>query len=381
MPDPVTVAHLLPSLAPTGPVRVALDLVKWLDRSRYVPVLVPLKASSAACMESCSRACDAEVRTLGTRWWLGGRKAVGRLLRDVDASIVHAHCYAPMLVAAALPRTVPRIVTVHNWPWLDYRETYGAAKGALMWGFERRLLRSFDAVVPCSRNLARELRQRGCAVSSPIQNGVDPVHFSVAGQEQRAAARRALGLPQNAVVFVYTGQLSALKRVLPLVAGYISAGLDNARLVVVGDGPLASSCAALAAGRGDIVVTGFRSDVALILAAADVYVSAAVTEGLPLSVIEAYRAGLRLLLSDIPAHREVLEGKDDAGRLFQSTEDLGRVMRLECERLSSVPGANAGREHFSALDMARQYQVLYDQLGPAGQRLPGGDIFFQREVA
>ena len=369
MAEPITVAQLIPSLSPTGPIRVVLDLVKYLDRSRYVPVLVPFEVSSSEAPAAVSREFGVEVRPLNTPWWFGGRTEVSNILTSTDAGLVHVHCYAPMVLAASLRRSIPKMLTLHNWPWLNYRELHGGFRTALMWGIERSLLRRYDAVAPCSKSLALDLQNRGCGPVVPIQNGVDPEQFSATTTEQRAAARRALGIPPAATVFVCVGQLIALKGVLSVLAGYVAAGLDHARLIVVGEGPLAPQCKAVAAGRSDIVIAGFRSDISLMLSAADIYVSASATEGMPLAVLEAYRAGLWLLLSDIPAHREVLEGEAGTGVLYQRTEDLGAVMRREVNRLSGCRHTKAGREQFSSLEMARQYQRVYDRL-ITGSRCP-----------
>jgi glycosyltransferase involved in cell wall biosynthesis len=380
MAEPRTVAHLVPSLDPTGPIRVVLDLARHLDRSRYVPVLLPLEVSSRGELVSVSRRLGVEIQPLHSPWWLGGMTELRSALTRTGAGLLHVHCYAPMVLAAGLHLSIPKLISVHNWPWLDYRELHGRLQGRLMWEIERGLLRRFHAVAPCSKTLALELQNRRRGSVTPIQNGVDPERFSPATVGQRAAARRALGIPQDAVVFVYVGKLIPRKRILSVLEGYVGARLENARLLVVGDGPLAPQCNAIAAGRSDIVLTGFLHDTSAMLSAADIYISAAGTEGLPLAVLEAYRAGLRLLLSDIPAHREVLEGEAGAGVLYQSSEDLAMVMRREAGRLPvRRPTANE-RRRFSSLEMARQYQALYDRLTASPGRSSAGEDSVNEDI-
>lgn len=56
----------------------------------------------------------------------------------------------------------------------------------------------------------------------------------------------------------------------------------------------------------------------------DVYVSASLSEGFSLSVLESLSAGTLLILSDIPSHREVFQLCEDfyIGELFQNSNTL-----------------------------------------------------------
>lgn len=81
------------------------------------------------------------------------------------------------------------------------------------------------------------------------------------------------------------------------------------RLVIVGDGPEREKLERLAqtSGVGDRVIFTGRIDNKLLpawLAQADVWVSAARSDGLPLSMLEAMAAGLRVVLAEVPMTRD-----------------------------------------------------------------------------
>ena len=61
-----------------------------------------------------------------------------------------------------------------------------------------------------------------------------------------------------------------------------------------------------------VTMTGLipRDEVFLRCASADVLVSTSHGEGLPVAVIEAMAAGCPVILSDIPPHRELMDGED-----------------------------------------------------------------------
>ena len=62
---------------------------------------------------------------------------------------------------------------------------------------------------------------------------------------------------------------------------------------------------------------GYRKDVPDLMAAADVYVLASNWEGLPRSIIEAMRAGLATVSSDVGGCREMVR-EDETGYLCRA---------------------------------------------------------------
>ena len=75
----------------------------------------------------------------------------------------------------------------------------------------------------------------------------------------------------------------------------------NAKLILVGDGPLKNEIyqQVKAAGiRKNVIFTGIRSDVNRILQALDVFTMPSLYEGLPVSIVEAQTAGVPCVLSD-----------------------------------------------------------------------------------
>ncbi len=73
--------------------------------------------------------------------------------------------------------------------------------------FLRMSFRSFDAIVPFSEAYGRRLRELGFDPSRirPIRWGVDTDRFVPPGREARAAARRALGVDDDAFLVLWTG--------------------------------------------------------------------------------------------------------------------------------------------------------------------------------
>lgn len=123
--------------------------------------------------------------------------------------------------------------------------------------------------------------------------GVDPVAYR-ADLTAGARVRRSLGFGDETFVIAMIAEMNENKR-HRLVLDAVAAMQHSATLVLVGSGPLESDLRvrATALGIADRVrFLGTRSDVAAVLAAADVLTLASVREGLPRSVLEAMAAGV-----------------------------------------------------------------------------------------
>jgi glycosyltransferase involved in cell wall biosynthesis len=97
---------------------------------------------------------------------------------------------------------------------------------------------------------------------------------------------------------------------------------------------------------------------------ADCFVSASRAEGLPNAVLEALACSLPVLLSDIPAHREILALSSAAGELFSidRPESLNEaIQNFEITNNRRTAARALAMEHFSAEAMSRSYQELYRQ--------------------
>lgn len=190
--------------------------------------------------------------------------------------------------------------------------------GLVAWA-RRRAYRSYDAfAVPNRRSAEWACAQAG--ESKPIvglPNAIDADFYRPASDEQRAAARRSLGLPAAGRVLVQVGALTERKGVRPLAQAFrdLPASVrGDATLLFVGAGPQETELQALAmASVGAIRLLGQReaAGVREVLHAADVFVLNTFLDPNPLSPIEAAACGLPLLLSAKAGN--VAELIDEAG--------------------------------------------------------------------
>jgi glycosyltransferase involved in cell wall biosynthesis len=217
----------------------------------------------------------------------------------------HVHHYSGLIVRLAAWYRVPvRIVHSHN-------DTRPAEMDA---GWQRRaylrlmkgwIRRHATDRVAVSREAGEDLFGPGWeeeARCGLLYCGLDFAPFAVA--EDRAAVRRLVGLPPDALVIGHVGRFFWRKnhRFLLEIAAAAMAREPRAWLLSLGDGPLQAEIAAYAGElgiAGRCVFAGMRSDVPRLLRGAmDVFVLPSHHEGLSLAQLEAQAAGLPCVLSD-----------------------------------------------------------------------------------
>jgi glycosyltransferase involved in cell wall biosynthesis len=229
------------------------------------------------------------------------------------------------------------------------------------------VLKRVEAPVACSETVRRKMVDGHDFSPAVVQNGIDAnTYVPPESAEERRARRRALGLPSDGPIFVSVGLLIPRKDPQRVIREFHrSRAADEGVLVMLGDGPLLEECEHEAElGAGDVRFPGFVDNVEAYLQAANYFISASRSEGLPNTVMEALGAGVPVLLSDIPSHREILDEGAEAGRLFElgnASELAESIDELLYENESELRiAARAVVEgHFNARRVSQEYQQIY----------------------
>ena len=197
-------------------------------------------------------------------------------------------------VVAARLLGVPAVVKLHGSD-INVNAKLPGPRRQLAWALPRAA-----RVVAVSQPLADEVAALGVdrARIALVRNGVDAELFH---PRDRAAARAALGLPQDAHIALYVGNLKATKGVLDLVTAFALVEDRAARLVMVGGGDERAAIDAAAARDPRILVMGPRPlpEVPQFLAACDVLALASWAEGTPNVVLEALASVRRVVATAV----------------------------------------------------------------------------------
>jgi alpha-1,6-mannosyltransferase len=268
---------------PTGVTRIELPARRIPYTGGYRAVLPgPVRTLLTALAPDAIEVSDRlTLRSLG-RW--GAERGV--------ATVMISHERLDRLAGQVLPKPVARIVA-------------DAAN--------RRTATDYDAIV-CTTAFAREEFDRIGAdnvVTVPLGVDLDLFH-----PRRRSGAVRGRWAEPEQTLLVHCGRLSVEKhahRSVETVAALCDSGVD-ARLVVVGEGPLRARLERQAAGL-PVTFTGYvgcRATVASILASADVALAPGPHETFGLAALEALASGTPAVVSNTSALGELLTGDSGA---------------------------------------------------------------------
>jgi len=160
-----------------------------------------------------------------------------------------------------------------------------------------------------------------------VVNGIDVEEFDRVGNES-PMRRESLGLGADDPVIGCVSRFDPVKRleVLLKAVHLLKDRLPRLMLVLIGGGGEEARIRRLAWElrlNQHVIFAGFVDAPARIYPVLDLYVASSQKEGLPLSLLSAMGAGLAVVATDVPGHREVVIHGETG--LLVPAEDLGAL--------------------------------------------------------
>jgi glycosyltransferase involved in cell wall biosynthesis len=308
--------------------------------------------------------------------------------------VVHAHdafLSGPLMLRYCLPAGIPVVFTNHTRYDL-YAQHYLPAMvpDVVTTTFLKAYLPNFCAqchlVVAPSAGTAEVMRTLG--VQSAIQvipNGVDLGPYAAPPPISRAEA----GLPEAAVVLMYTGRLSPEKNLVFLLRAFfgVAAACPDVVLALVGEGGEMETLRAVAAQSGFSDRVCFLGRVAYAqvpayLQLADVFVTASQTEVHPFSLIEALASGVPALGIASPGIGDtIVDGENGLLSSPDIAAFTAKLTRLVMEPETRRRMGQAARASAQLYDINRTAQAVLDAYQRLAterqQKMSGWDRFRQ----
>ncbi|UCD44667.1 MAG: N-acetyl-alpha-D-glucosaminyl L-malate synthase BshA [Candidatus Bathyarchaeota archaeon] len=289
-----------------------------------------------------------------------------RVSQQQGLDLLHVHYSIPHATAALLARGitgVPYVVTLHG----SDVTILGSDRSYLP--VNTHSVEEADAVTAVSKFMAEEAYERlGITKEiAVIPNFVDSETFSPAPCE--VLERDA----EKDIVVAHISNFRPVKRVQDLIyaINIVAKKEPGVRLMLVGDGPERHKLEALIDHldlRGNVQLTGYRSDVANLLRCSDAVVLCSETESAPLTLLEGMSCGLPVVATEVGGIPEIVEDGVNgflvqpkhpeaiAQRILELSEDGALRRRLgEAARRTVL-------ERYTSERVLSQYEEIYEKV-------------------
>lgn len=341
MAEPIRVAQVMGYMNGGGVESVVMNYYRHIDREKIQFDFIICEGSTLVPRE--------EIESLGGRiFMIPGYREMPRYLSMLVSlfkherwNIVHSHVNSLSVfpLYAAKKAGIPvRIAHSHT----------TSGKDGLVRNTVKNGLCHFSRLYPthlaaCSENAAAWLFGKGqpCAL---FPNGIDVNQFKAA-RERRSEFRTQLGLSQDDFVLGHVGRFVKVKNHAFLIEVYAALRelIPNARLLLIGDGPLRESVRNKAEDLNlidGVMMLGQRSDVPDLLATMDAFCLPSLYEGMPVVGIECQAAVVPTLVST----RVAKELRMSSLIEFESLDEPPAVWARHILELVSVPA-----EYYSSM--------------------------------
>lgn len=292
-------------------------------------------------------------RSMNPRRTAAARDELKNAYRRLAPLVIHVHGIFALLAALPLAEEVPLVYTAHGFQWHD--RSHPAWIRRLSWMLHRQAAAKVQAFIAVASE-AEEASALGFPRVVEIPNGVDSCLEGTSGGNPNT-----FGVATRLVAGKGLEELPAVLQELP-----------GGTLVVAGDGPYGARLVEEAVRRGvggRVRLLGWQDDLTAFYGGIGAYVSLSRKEGLPYAALDALAAGLPLVLSDIPGHRELVPSGRNGflvpiGEPKAVASTLVRIFEDETLRCDMGQESRAlASERFSLSDMLSRHLSLYTELG------------------
>lgn len=349
------ICHVSLGLSTGGLERLLVDFARFHDRRRFELHFVALRDVGRPAEEIRETGCAVHRPPRARR--LGQIRSLAALFREIAPDVVHTHNAYPHFHGALAARWAKIPIVINTRHGQRFKQSAKARFQAWLAGrFTDRIIAvSDDAAGLCvseDRIPARKVAR--------IWNGIDLDRFVYSGP---AAQQTAISVARLSPEKDGTTLLQAVRLASRLV--------PELRLMIVGDGNERRMLESLSRELrifDRVLFLGERGDIPDLLAQSGFFVSASLTEGISLTLLEAMAVGLPVLTTSVGGNPEVvLDGV--TGRLVPAgnADALAAGMVRMCREQDRWPDmGRAGRarvaEHFTVGRMVREYEDLYQSL-------------------
>ncbi len=271
-----------------------------------------------------------------------------KLLNKHKFDLIHTHGYRSDVIGIFLAKLMglPVISTCHGFISNDLHLS-------LYNRLDRFILRFVHKIIAVSDGIKCELIGSGINESRIIvlQNAVNGSYSNESFARNRQAIRASCGIAENDFVVGYVGRLSEEKGVKYLIEAISTLNRYGTllKLLIIGEGQQRKNLEDLVKKTNiedSVIFAGFQNDIEKWLPAMDAFVLPSLTEGTPVSLLEAMAYGIPVIASSVGGVPDVVDSRrngllvspgkpeeiSNAIRLLYKDKNLGNNLSKEAQK-------------------------------------------------
>lgn len=300
-----------------GAEKVVLSLINNINPGQYE--LVPIVFTAPGMINNIFlqrlKACEKQCHIIPVNKYklkyinpLANMIEAYRLFKKHKFDLVHTHGYRADVLGITLSKLTgtPVISTCHGFISTDAHLRFYNR-------LDRFILRYADRITAVSDEMKKNLMRNGIKESriAMIQNAVEKNSNEELFVQNRQKKRKLLDIQETGIAVGYIGRLSEEKGVKYLLEAHrlLIESAVPAKLLIIGEGPQRKDLedSVRKAGiEGSVIFAGFKNDIENWLPAMDVFVLPSLTEGTPMSLLEAMALGIPVIASAVGGVPQVI---------------------------------------------------------------------------
>lgn len=295
----IKLLHILESFHTGGAEKVTLDICNGLDKQRFVSHVLAFE--------------DGELRNTFEKEGIATsilQKSKGysplflfKLIRFIKKNhfdlthIINGLTVINYGIMASKITNTPSIAAIHG-----HSHFNSDSFGNRVW---YRMVDKADKIITVADSVSKHLESKGIESYKikRIYNGIAS-DFPVLSNDEKETLAVSLGLPQSKFVLGCVANLRTVKGHIHLIEAFkeIQELIPDLYLLLIGSGSLKESLQKKVRSYGldsKIIFCGTRHDVPACLQIFDIFILSSLSEGLPISILEAMRASLPIIATSV----------------------------------------------------------------------------------
>jgi glycosyltransferase involved in cell wall biosynthesis len=365
----IKVLYILSTLKQAGPVMMLYNLLKYLDKTKFNPIILTLSPEPVDSMQKRFEDINIPVHSLNQsriRGLFTNIRNINNIISSLKPDIIHTHGIRSDSIIHKL-NIKNHISTIHIFTPEDYKIKYGKYIGGMMVRNHIKIIKEIPYSIACSQSLSTRFHDELGVKLAYVNNGIDDRYFKITSETEKMKQRKKFNFDEDNKIFLSVSELNSGKNLEILIKYFKMTTNKELKLIIVGSGPEKDSLKNLASSFKNIIFAGKVANTQEYYNYADYFISASFSEGLPLSALEAMASGLPVILSNIPGHKALFKESDKYPFFFECSDikDLGnKIDKVLTEDYSKAAKKmrNIVSANFSAKTMTENYTKIYKKI-------------------